>query len=227
MPEAWYPGATRNPGANAGYKAGRTSMVDTVAHYTVGVDSTGIGLQGYFHWLIARDGAIQQFAEADALTWHVGEDNAYGPGIEIEYLPGQDAEVFTDAARTACSGLIHWLNTEWGIPLIYHDGDHDITPGGFAGFVSHKSIIQSIEHQDFWPQSDWNLMTVVPPTPAPIIPPSGDEIMITATTDKDGNVYIFGVAVDQQMYFRKFTASTQAWDANWNTLHGTFPLPYK
>lgn len=198
MGQPLYPGAVWNPGVNAGYKAGHTTMTDCVAHYTVGTDSTGIGLNGYFHWLVSRDGRVQQFAEADALTWHVGEDNAAGPGIEVEYLPGQDDTVFTDAARQACGALVRWLSAEWGIPLQYHDGEHDTQPGSFAGFVSHKSIIQSEEHQDFWPQADWDLMVGVPP-----VPPTDnllEDPLVTTQLLPDGSVLVFCVGTDNGVY---------------------------
>lgn len=165
MPNPVYPGALWNPGVNAGYQAGRTTMIDTVCHYTVGVDSTGIGLRGYFHWLVARDGTIQQFAEADAVTWHAGEFNPYGPGIEIEYYPDVDAEVFTAVQRTACAGLVQWLSTEWAVPLLYHNGVHDTTPGSWNGFISHRSLIQSEQHSDYWPDTDWAAMVGETPSP--------------------------------------------------------------
>lgn len=204
-----YPGAAWNPGANAGYKAGRTSMVDCVCHYTVGTDSTGIGLNGYFNFLVSRDGRVQQFAEADALTWHVGEDNAAGPGIEVEYLPGQDDTVFTPQARTSCASLVKWLSSEWGIPLVYHDGLHDITPGSFAGFVSHKSIIQSEEHQDFWPQADWDQMVgTTPPVPSDLLL---EDPLIETTVLPDGTVLAFVVGTDNGVYSCTRDPKTKVW----------------
>lgn len=226
MPAVWYPGAVQNPGQNAGYKAGRTSMVDCVCHYTVGTDSTGIGLQGYFHWLIARDGTMQQFAEVDATTWHVGEDNAYGPGIEIEYLPGQDAEVFTPQARTACAALIKWLASEWGIPLVYHNGDHDINPGSFAGFVSHKSIIQTEEHQDFWPQTDWDLM-VAAPTPPPSTYTTGDDTMLTMLELKDGSIVLASFGNDKNIYAGRFDLAKIPVNQYGKLAAGAFEFPEK
>lgn len=197
MGQPIYPGATWNPGAGAGYKLGRTTMVDCVCHYTVGTDSTAIGLNGYFNFLVSRDGRVQQFTEVDALTYHVGEDNAYGPGIEVEYLPGTDDTVFTDAARTACGALVRWLNTDWGIPLQYHDGLHDTQPGSFAGFVSHKSIIQTEEHQDYWPQADWDAMVDTLPTPADNLL---EDPMVTTQLLPDGSVLAFCIGTDNGVY---------------------------
>lgn len=178
MPDVWYPGATRDPGVNAGYQAGRNQMQWTVCHYTVGTDSSAIGQRGYFHFLIGRDGQITQYAEVDAVTWHCGEGNPYGPGIEVEYLPGQDDVVFTEAARDACGQLVHWLNTEWGILLVYHDAQHDTPPGSYTGFLSHRSIIQTESHSDYWPQTDWDLMVVLTP-PVPPLPPESEPTMVT------------------------------------------------
>ena len=164
MSEPIYPGAVWDPGRNAGYMAGRTRMDVAVAHFTVGVHSEAIGRRGFFTWLIGRDGLVTQFAEADALTWHAGEWNVYGPGIEVEYYSEVDGDtVFTDAALGATSGLIHWLNAEWGIPLTYYDGPRQ-SPSDQRGFMSHRSLVQTEQHYDYWPQSDWDAM-VAPPTP--------------------------------------------------------------
>jgi hypothetical protein len=138
---------------NAGYRAGRTNMRTAVCHYTVGRDSTGIGKQGYFQFLIARNGTIQQFAEVDAVNWHAGSPwNGRGPALEIEYLPGHDDEVFTVVQRDATRAVCEWLRDEWGIPFAYYDGprisDHH-------GFITHRSLIQSGDpHSDFWPAED-------------------------------------------------------------------------
>ncbi len=151
MPDR-YPNAVWNPGVNAGYRAGRNTMRTAVCHYTVGRNSTPIGLRGYFQFLIARDGTVQQFAEADAVCWHAGDPwNSRGPGIEVEYY--DEAEVFTDAQRAACAELVKWL----GIPLDLYDGprvaDHH-------GFITHRSLLQSGDaHSDYWPQEDWDAMT--------------------------------------------------------------------
>jgi hypothetical protein len=156
MPEEIYPGAEWNPGAAAGWAKGRTNVDAVVCHYTVGKNSTGIGLDGIFHWLVSRNGHIQQFAEASALCWHAGEANGRGPGIEVEFLDEPEG-IFTDAARDATGGLIHWLNREWNVPLDYYDGPR-IPPHDMHSFVAHKSIQQSEGHSDYWPRQDWDRM---------------------------------------------------------------------
>lgn len=164
MPVELYPGAEWTPGRNAGYNAGRSNMAATICHYTVGYNSHGVGLDGYFHWLVARNGHVTQYAECSAVTWHAGEANGVGPGIEIEYLDEPEG-VFTDAARDACSGLIHWLHDEHGMPLDYYDGDR-IPPDAMRGFVAHAAVLQSEGHSDSWPRADWDRM-VAGTTPAP------------------------------------------------------------
>jgi hypothetical protein len=187
MPETIYPGAEWVPGRNAGYNSGRSNMAAAVCHYTVGRDSSAIGRDGYFHWLIARDGHIQQYAEADAVTWHCGEANYVGPGIEIEFLDEPEG-VFTDAARDACAGLIHWIHEQYGIPLEMYDGPR-IPPEAMITFVTHRSIQQSEGHSDYWPQADWDRM-VAGATPAPPTT-EGDRMNPELMADRDGVVYVY------------------------------------
>lgn len=156
MPNPIYPYAWYRPGRNAGYASGRSNMRTTVCHYTVGRDSSGIGMDGYFHWLVGRDGSIQQYAEADAVTWHASEANTEGPGIEVEYYDEPEG-IFTDAARNACGGLVRWLRDEWGFPADYYDGPR-IQPGSHRGFQSHRSVQQTNGHSDFWPAEDFYAM---------------------------------------------------------------------
>lgn len=174
MPEKWYPGAIRNPGAAAGYKLtydhhdGRTFMRGGKAHYTAGYDSTGRGLEGYFQFLVGRDGEVQQFAEADAYCMDSGEANGMGPGIEIEYR--DEDTIFTAEARVACAGIMKWLRDEWGIELTYHDGgpdNHDTLPLDISGWCAHRAIIQSDPHSDYWPEADVLAMfhIITPPEP--------------------------------------------------------------
>jgi hypothetical protein len=151
MPDGWYPAAVRDPGDAAGYTKGRTPVMTAVCHFTVGRNSAPIGRQGYFQFLVARDGTVIQFAEADAVCWHAGSPwNGVGPGIEVEYLPGFDDEIFTPAAYDATARLCQWLHDEWGIPLNFYDGDRIVS---FHGFITHRSLIQTGDrHHDWWPE---------------------------------------------------------------------------
>lgn len=186
MPNAIYPGADWNPGAHANYEAGQTDVRAVVCHYTVGRDSTGIGLQGTFNFLVSRDGRIQQFSPVDAQDWHCGEANWVGPGIEIEFLDELEG-VFTDAARDATSGLIHWLASEWGVALDYYDGPR-IPPPDMHGFVAHRSIQQSEGHSDYWPREDWDRM-VAGASPAP--KREDDRMQPEFMASKAGVVYVY------------------------------------
>ena len=148
MPDPIYPGAVWRPGVNA--DNGQTSMESVVCHYTVGRDSRPIGDRGYFHFLVSRDGTVTQFARANAVCWHAGQPwNERGPGIEVEYLPGADDDVFTPAAWIATGQLDAWLHNEWGVPLAFHDGPR---LASWNGFITHRSLIQTGDaHSDYWP----------------------------------------------------------------------------
>jgi hypothetical protein len=167
MPEARYPKAVWQPGVNAGYRAGRTMVRTAVCHFTVGRASAPIGERGYFQFLIGRDGTVTQFAETDAVCWHGGDPwNSRGPGIEVEYLPGHDDVMFTDAALAACGDLVRWLHDEWLVPLDFYDGPR---VGSHHGFITHRSLIQTGDaHSDYWSQEDWDRM---------VTPTEGDDLV--------------------------------------------------
>lgn len=152
-----YPDATWWPGAAAGYRWGRTPLLSTVCHFTVGRDSAGIGLRGIFNFLVRRDGEVVQFAEADARCGHAGDPyNSRGPGIEVEYLPGVDDTMFTDVQLAATGGLVRWLS-QW-MPLDYYDNPAVRLPD-WAGFISHRSIVSNADlHSDYWDRADWDRM---------------------------------------------------------------------
>lgn len=151
MPNPIYPGATWMPGRNAGYAAGRTPVRSVVCHQTIGVNSTGIGLQGYYQFQVNRDGTVYQFAETDAVCWHAGSPwNGYGPGVEVEYHPAYDDEPWTPAQRDAVAHLCQWLHDEWGVPYDFYDGPRT---NSHTGFITHRSLIQTGDsHSDWWPE---------------------------------------------------------------------------
>ncbi len=161
MPDPIYPVARWRPGANA--DNGHTTMESAVCHYTVGRDSTSIGDRGFFHFLVARDGRVFQFARADAICFHAGDPwNERGPGIEVEYLPDYDDEIFTPEAEAATALLVAWLEDEWGIPAEFYDGARRNV---WHGFITHRSLIQTGDyHSDWWPY----LPTITDPGPIPL-----------------------------------------------------------
>lgn len=127
-------------------------MSTAVCHYTVGRDSTGIGDQGYFNFLVRRNGEVVQFAESDALCWHAGNWNTRGPGIEVEFLESFDgpapANIFTPAQLAAAGRVVRWLAEGDGPPLRFYDGGR-VT--AFDGFITHRSLIQSGDwHYNYW-----------------------------------------------------------------------------
>lgn len=202
-----YPGAIWNPGAKAGYTSGRNRMRACVLHYTVGVDSTGIGLRGYFHFLISKDGTVQQFCEANAIAWHAGEWNGEGPGIEFERMG--DWEDLTPEQHAAGGALIRWL-IDNGIADDFYDGPR-LGVGSYAGFITHRSLQQSQPHSDYVTGDDWAAMrgAPVPVTPRPPAPaaPSYD---VAGIQDLMNQVGCGPIAVDGD-YGPKTTAAVACW----------------
>jgi hypothetical protein len=150
-----------------------------VCHFTVGRDSTGVGLRGYFHFLVRRNGEVVQFAEADALCWHAGTANQWGPGIEVEYLPGADDDLWTPASYQATAELVEWL-IGLGIPDTFYDGPR-IDPAGFSGFLTHRSVAQPDAHSDWWPD--------LPRTTSP--KKSGGRMLPSLFVDANGAVWVY------------------------------------
>lgn len=160
-----YPGAWWMPGRNAGWASGRSAMSNVKQHYTVGVDSTGIGLDGYFTWLIGKDGTVKQFAEASCICWDSGEWNGTGPGIEFERLG--DWEPLTPGQIASGGALNRWLSEQWGLWLALYDTNGDnsqrVPVGGApAPYITHRSLIQSQQHVDYVTYDDWAAMLGVP-----------------------------------------------------------------
>ena len=148
MPDPHYPPAVWDPGATAG--GSLTTMQSVVCHYTVGRNSTPIGKRGFFNFLVGRDGTVTQFAEANVRCWHAGDPwNGRGPGVEVEYLPGVDDELWTPAQEQATGALCDWLRAEWGVPGDFYDGPRIAS---WPGFITHRSLIQTgDQHSDWWP----------------------------------------------------------------------------
>lgn len=171
----WYPNAIHNPGAAAGYRNGRSRMRACVLHYTVGVDSTGVGLRGYFHFLVSKDGTVQQFCELNAIAWHAGEFNGEGPGVEFERMG--DWEPLTFAQIASGGALIQWI-IENGIADNFYDGPR-LAAGTYSGFITHRSLQQSQPHSDYVTGDDWAAMRgmpAAPPSPGPAPAPPGGAI---------------------------------------------------
>lgn len=164
MPDVWLPGAHRNPGQNAGYKAGRNRMEIAVAHYTVGADSRGVAERGFFHFLVHRDasreGGCTQYAEVDAITWHAAAWNDDGPGTEYERLTtgGYNDEGLANAQpltenQIAWGARIVAFLAEWGIPPVLYDGPR-YGSTGWRGWVNHHDL--DADRFDGLTRSEWD-----------------------------------------------------------------------
>lgn len=156
---AWFPGATRDPGRNAGYRRGRSRMQLGVLHFTVGTDSRAlIRDQGLAQFLLPKVGAPFQFAEADAVCSHACEWNTAGPGLEFERLSW--GEPLTPDQVFWGGRIIAWLRDTYGIPLAFHGGARLPIGDGFRGFANHGSLVHRAcdQHTDGVTADDFSRM---------------------------------------------------------------------
>ena len=128
-------------------------------------------------WVVA----LVAYAFFDALAWHAGDWNGYGPGIEVEFLPGEDDSIFTSESLASTGSLVRWLHDEWGFPLEYYDGPR-IDPV-WDGFIAHRSLLGG-DHTDWWPREDWDQMV----SGAPAKKDMNDMVIAVGKT-------VFGVSV--------------------------------
>jgi len=178
MADIWMPGLIRDPGELANYGRGRNRMEAVKVHYTVGVNSAPIGKRGFFQFLIPRSGVPTQFAPVDALNFDSGEWNDVGPGIEIEYYEPQDGpqpdNIATGSQLDWLGRIARWLNTEHGIPLSFYDSSQRVSEfAGWRGFITHRSLIQSVMHHDYITTEQWTRAVGLP----------GDQINWAAITE--------------------------------------------
>ena len=194
MSDVWLPGAYRDPGRNANYNSGRSSMTRAVAHYTVGSDSRAVGRDGYFHFLVHRDASREngctQYAELDAITWHAADaGNPYGPGVEWErnVTGGINAEGLSDA-EPLTDNQLEWggrlvdFFAEWGIPPQLYDGPR-YGAGGWSGWVNHQAIDSS--RSDGLLRAEWDALTT---GAAPVPEPEDDDMAVLQTLPGPGQV---------------------------------------
>ena len=201
MADVWLPGAYIDRGRNAGYNAGRSQMVRTVAHYTVGRDSRGHGRDGYFHFLVHRDASREngctQYAEIDAITWHAANlGNPYGPGIEWERMVtgGVNDEGLSNADPLT-DNQVEWgrriveFCAEWGMPAVLWDGaryDSQVMPGGgWNGWVNHHDIDN--QRTDGLTNAEWAMVSTTSPEPPGVdLDGNEEEEMLLVAFDRDG-----------------------------------------
>lgn len=190
----WFPDAEQVPGQNAGNLGNQKQ--NCRLHYTVGVDSTAIGVRGYFHFLIPKDAQPKQFAPTEAICWDACEWNPTGVGIEFERL--SDAEPLTDNQILWGGRIIHWLNETDGIPLVFRDSPDDRMPAGteYHGFTTHRSLHEQAcdEHYDYVTIDDWDRMVGPVPAPPDSDPVEENTMLAVVTCKETKAVYIVGDA---------------------------------
>ncbi|WP_087686380.1 MULTISPECIES: 1,6-anhydro-N-acetylmuramyl-L-alanine amidase AmpD [unclassified Pandoraea] len=84
------------------------------------------------HFLVRRDGALQQFVSCDARAWHAGASsfegrarcNDFSIGVELE---GTDETPFTEAQYATLAALTQTLQLRYPIQAVA--GHADIAPG--------------------------------------------------------------------------------------------------
>jgi hypothetical protein len=168
----WLVGATRMPGRNAGYRAGRCLMRGGVVHYTVGRDSRGPGLSGLFAFLLPKDAPAIQFAEIDAVCFHACEWNHDLFGVETEKLG--DWEPTTDSQITEWGRIARGAR-EYGVDASGYDNSiHTLDPNrGLpegTNYAAHRALRQYAcdPHQDYLPDEEMaRVFALAGATPAP------------------------------------------------------------
>lgn len=204
----WMPGINRNPGQNAENFGNARQNIR--CHFTVGTDSTGIGLNGYFHFLVPKVGVPQQFAPTEAICWDACEWNPVGWGIEFERMSGD--EPLTPDQITWGGNILRWGSADSGIPLTFRDTPDDRMPVGteYHGVTTHRSLHENAcpEHFDFITQSDFDAMLNVAPPPPPI-PPEEDDSMVAR--------YRFGDNIRTVMVDARGNVKHRWWSNGWHT----------
>lgn len=208
------PGAVWDPGLNAGYRRGRTSMQTVKVHCTAGNNSYGICKdQGLIQWLFPYEGPPWQFAEADAWCFDSGPYNGWGPGFEIErpvtgglIRPGlSEFRDLSDNQVHWLGELVHWLHDEWGFRIDLYAGPRYGCSADFGGFVNHGDI--ESQRSDGVTVGEWAAIvgTVAPPVPIPVL--VGDEMAFSAL---DGAGVYWRFAGNTRRKIDKVTAYVEA-----------------
>jgi hypothetical protein len=180
-------------------------MESIVCHYTAGAygGDYAVGKDGYFNFYCPRDLPAVQFAEGDALTWHAGEWNDQGPGIELERR--DDSVPYTDHQLAELGRIVHWLHDRYGLPLdrFYDTGGDNgarLSEGQTIGrAVTHRSLSQSGGwHSDYLTPDEWHRAVSGVVVPTPPVPMRENEVITTAVDS--GTVHVFMVATDNRVW---------------------------
>lgn len=128
------------PSPNHGERRGGLGPEMVVLHYTVlPLDAARARLcdpaaEVSAHWLIARDGRVEQLVDENRRAWHAGagswagldDINSRSIGIELE---NAGDEPFGLPQMRALAGLLDQVRTRWAIPAHGVIGHSDMAPG--------------------------------------------------------------------------------------------------
>jgi hypothetical protein len=160
----WINGFIIQPGAHADYYAGRFRPEGVVVHYTVGTDSTAIGLRGIFPLLLPKVGPAKQFSPIDAVNFHACEWNRRMAGGETEKYQGYEDR--PDYEETTPDQIKSWatiaaaMYERFGLGFGYHSGARipigAPLPWNGAFYIAHRSLVHHAcdQHSDYLPDAD-------------------------------------------------------------------------
>lgn len=154
--DGWIDGLVHLPGRNAGYRAGRIRLRTPIRHETVGTNSRQIGINGYFQFLLPKEGPAEQYCEWDAIAWHACEWNLWGFGLECERFPG---EPMTANQVWWAAYIILAVQEHTGQALTLDWIDYAIPnpASGPVGYANHGALlIRACDpHSDGWTFDEW------------------------------------------------------------------------
>ncbi len=81
--------------------------------------------------------------------------------------------------------LFRWLNHEHGFPLSFYDEKTRRINRGYRGFITHRSLIQRVQHHNYITHAQWSRILAGAPSPtdpvSPISPNQEDDMLLTVT----------------------------------------------
>lgn len=194
--DGWIPGLIHLPGRQAGYASGRIQARLCVSHETVGANSTGIGMDGYFNFLYPKVGPAEQYAEWDAVSWHACNWNPYAHGHELERFQG---EPMTEDQMHWIAYTFAWIEALSGQPIgdSLYDGPR-LAVGDFSHpWACHRAIDCAAcgNHSDFWsPGEAAAIVALMGGASAPAEP----------TYAEDDTMFVFGESARQPGWVHGF-----------------------
>lgn len=191
MADGWIDGCEWRVGRNANYASGRIDAQGGVGHETVGRESTAIGDNGYFHFLVHDEvgRAPSQFAQVWCVTFHACEWNRTTVGIEVERFPG---EPMKPEQLFWCQYLVRAIAAETGnaIRAEWKGDVLVVSPYDMGGqWANHGALqIRACDpHSDGWTPEEWAIITSEgqPGGPASGTEPQEDTMRLIQNTDNE------------------------------------------